>query len=328
MKFNSNVYLTAALVATLSTMVACAPAKSGTKFKDRTSANSGLPPVDRFFGKQDASAEDIKALNDKIILVVAVVEDSNGKMIGDIEVGDLRDERKKNGTSAIAKPTINEPSKDNEDADSDETPAAAARKSDRARNKHLITVRVVLSDIGAIDFMGLNYETGTRDSLIPLETVDTNCEKKFAQFSVRAACVDAACATLAVQVAEEGSEGEVQANMLLTRVGEINSGLVKKMSYKTETEVRAPVGADKVTSPVATSESSDESQVTVKSSEVQSANCKATLTDEEKAAEEKAKADADAKAKSDADAAAEEESARKKKTEEGEAVEVVATLGE
>ncbi len=229
MKFNGNVVLTAALMATLSLMVACAPAKRGTKFADRSGPNSGGTEADRFFGKQSTSDE-TKAFEQSIIMIDAMIEESDDSRIGRDKLAKIAAERSENKVSGLPEPKAEERGAE---AEVDENPGLAAERSKDRRANSLITVRVTLEGIGALDYMEFNDEFGSKNNLVELLPANADCASKVANFlSVRAACADASCSQLAIQLVDERGEKKLFVNKFVERIGSPEGSPVKVAKYK------------------------------------------------------------------------------------------------
>ncbi len=227
MKFNGNLLLSSALVATMSVMVACAPSKRGTKFADRTSANGKATDADRFFGKTTGNAES-KTLQTKITYVDAMIEEAIDTKIAQAKLSKLAEDRSENKVSGL--PEIKETERGEEV--SDQSKIAPSNDLKNTRNPYLITVRLQIEDKGALDYMAFNNQFGASKYLVELLPANEACATKVAsKISVRAACIDKACAQLAVEIVDESKE-KVSAQLFMAKAGESTGSEIKLTKFE------------------------------------------------------------------------------------------------
>ncbi len=312
MKFNGNVVLTAALVATLSAMVACAPAKRGAKFADRSGKNSTGNPAEKASGVRTMNTPEANELRDQIVSIDAAIQESNESEESQEQIDKLLEEYTAKGVSSLdpVKEEVQATEEEQSSEDNDQVGAVggkAVTSSDRP--KYIMSVRVNIANIGYLDLVGVSAKFGKATMLRTLTHVNKECATKYADLKIKAICTDKSCSQLLVQFNEtaRGSQAihiEEVLNRKEVKDGELKVIKFSEVSRVEELEAKGVKVQKTVAVCKANEETSDES----------------TLTATEKAAEAKAKEEA-------AVAKAKEEEDKKKKSDDSEE-DVIAKLGE
>lgn len=272
----SNAFLTAALVATLSAMVACAPAKKGAKFKDHGAGGSNLPSADRFFKKQSSNEESAK-FEKSVVMINARIEEATNSQIARNKLEAMAVERSEGKISGLPEDeTVERGTK------VDKKNVTGSKEPTNDRNKYLISIRITLEGIGSLDYINFNSLYGSERELIELLPANAECASKVAEFiEVRAACVDRLCNQLAVQVADVRSEPELLVNKILDQAAPAKGFLIKVTNYKMFNALADEATA--VDELIEDTETEVETEATVVAKPIKPASACKMLEDKEKA---------------------------------------------
>ncbi len=223
MKFNANVFLTAALVATATAMVACAPAKRGAKFDDRSGSRSGGTEAEKAFGKTRINTPENNLFRDQIISIEAQIEEATDEDESKEKLETLEAEYKAKGVSGL------EPVTAKVKSDTDDLVGVKGRQSEsNERAKYVMSIHVNIADIGVLDFVGVEETFGDAKALQTLTLLQEDCRKKHDDLRVRAICGDKNCSKLLVQIVKKAEVGNQ--HLVLEEV------LVKAPQQATESE--------------------------------------------------------------------------------------------
>lgn len=233
MKLNGNLVLTAALMATLSLMVACAPAKRGTKFTDRSGANGTGTEAEKVGGIKRMETPEAKEFRDQIVMIDAAVQESKEDEESQEEIDKLLLKYTAEGVSSLDPiEEAQETSEEEQDSDNQNTAGLKSKEPvSRDRAKYIMSVRVNIAGVGYLDLVGVSAKFGNAKMLRTLTHVNKDCATKYADLKIKAICADKSCSKLLVQLnsTSRGSQ-DLHIEEVLTQK-ETKDGLLKIIKF-------------------------------------------------------------------------------------------------
>lgn len=222
MKLNSNLFLTAALAATVTAMVACAPAKRGAKFADRTGSNANATEAEKVSGVRQQQSVEAENFRDQIISISAEVEEANEDEESEEAIDKLLAEYVASGESSlepIKEEEENQGQEESRSKDNSTQGLASNQPVSNVRSKYIMNVRVNLANVGHLDLVAGSTKFGNAKMLRTLTHVNKECSAKYADLKIKAICADKSCNKLLVQFLSgaRGSATDLHVEEVLTK---------------------------------------------------------------------------------------------------------------